>query len=52
MTPLIVLLTELDRTPTAAILLYRFAATMAGCAIALVFGYFVWPRQAAAATGT
>jgi hypothetical protein len=52
MTPLIVLLTELDRAPAASLLVDRFAATMAGCAIAVVFGYLIWPRQATAATGT
>lgn len=49
MTPLIILLTELDQTLTSAVLIDRLVATLTGCAIALVFGYLVWPKSMLAA---
>jgi uncharacterized membrane protein YccC len=51
MTPLIILLTELDQTPTPALLVDRLTATIAGCAIALIFGYLVWPKRLLSASG-
>lgn len=44
MTPLIILLTELDGPPEASLLADRLAATVAGGIIAVVFGYLIWPR--------
>lgn len=45
MTPLVMLLMDLGRVPSLDILVDRFAATVAGCAIALTLGYLVWPRR-------
>lgn len=44
MTPLIVLLVDFGETPSAEILLDRLLATIAGCLIALLFGYLPWLR--------
>ncbi len=45
MTPLIMLLLDLGRTPSLATMLDRLAATALGCAIALTVGYAIWPRM-------
>jgi len=49
MTPLIMLLLDLGRTPSLAIMLDRLLATVIGCALSLTLGYWVWPRVQARA---
>ncbi|HLL27088.1 MAG TPA: FUSC family protein [Xanthobacteraceae bacterium] len=44
MTPLVILLLDLGQAPSAATLIDRLAATLTGCAISLLLGYFAWLR--------
>jgi len=43
-TPLIILLIDLGRMPSGGIIVDRLAATLAGCAISVAFGYLFWPK--------
>ncbi|MDD5168120.1 MAG: FUSC family protein [Syntrophales bacterium] len=42
MTPLIILLLEFSKEPSPAVVLYRLAATLIGCILALTLGYLLW----------
>jgi uncharacterized membrane protein YccC len=43
-TPLFILLLDFGRTPSWGTVVDRLAATLAGCTIALTFGYVGWSR--------
>jgi hypothetical protein len=43
-TPLVILLLDFGRVPSLGVVYDRLAATLIGCAVALVFGYFGWRR--------
>ncbi len=48
MTPLVILLLDFQQRVSAAVVIDRFTATIAGCAIALVLGYVPWMQLASA----
>jgi uncharacterized membrane protein YccC len=43
-TPLIILLLDFGHAPSLAVSVNRFVATVAGCAISMILGYFLWLR--------
>jgi hypothetical protein len=45
-TPLIILLLDFGKAPTQGVVIDRLAATLAGCCLALTFGYIGWSRLA------
>ncbi len=45
MMPLIMLLLDLGKAPSLAIMIDRLLATIIGCALSLTLGYLVWPRR-------
>jgi hypothetical protein len=47
-TPLIILLLDFGKAPTQGVVIDRLAATLAGCCLALTFGYIGWSRLAPA----
>jgi hypothetical protein len=50
MTPLVILLLDLGAQDLASSLIDRLLATLVGCALALVLGFFPWSRRAARQT--
>lgn len=45
MTPLVILLLALHQMPSWTVLVDRVLATLAGCALAWILGYWIWARQ-------
>ena len=48
-TPLVILLLDFDRVPSAGLIFDRLAATLVGCVVALIFGYLGWHKVPASA---